>query len=420
MRWPSRGSFVVNPNRSKASISNLSAVRNLNSISTSSSDTDDYGIDDEELLDLYLAQTRYKIDVDLPSQVLDHGVQIPEILKMPFQRQMYLRQKRLAGWVDDVGMAGGTMPDYFIGAQANGLGPMNIKGIDYVVYDNMRRRPAKPLTGWRSELLGLSYYPPFHVLGMFAKSRPAVVVTNNQPGKARAVYRTTVRKMIKQCLFDEFCRVQHIEQKWVDSNELSSLQLTEKDEWLGFLRSHHKDPTLLDTKSNDGNEYPKRSGIEKALFKGNDKFIRGIDGVYIFAVKSDVEYNMKLLRPLIRQAVQAVIMDYGYVTPAMKNRYNKELKQELKRVQTVFENNQQTQPENIACTSTNQAKAYKKTTRPMMNWVVRANTEFNMNFADRVKREAIMFDSWARRLPIAKNEIKQYATEYEEWINKKK
>ncbi|KAJ8101392.1 hypothetical protein POJ06DRAFT_95888 [Lipomyces tetrasporus] len=376
----------------------------------------EYGISDRELLDIYLSQ-KYKVDVSPASQTLRSTIQLPNALTVPFQRKFFIRLLHLGGTHDFYREK--TQRQFSIASQKNQTHATIMGGI-YHINNASIFQSHKALYSWsRKNGLLLSYYPPYHHLGAFAKSRPAALVSESNKLKPGSVFRSTHRKKVRRYLFEAFCEVQGISRETLRWSDVTSFEPMAYNENLNFLLEDERNPEIInDELRRNQQDYGIQDEYESFLIKKDDNHIRGIDGLYVFLSREGHVFSDDELRNLMREAVKCVIYEYGYVNKEMHDEY-------AARTQTLNEQSElydidhitTKQPvslEGLGFYRTALQKAYSRTSRPCRSWIYKRNKQFlesNLDF-DENGRHYQDPEEWERLYSAAKTTL----TDYQEYF----
>ncbi|KAK9241169.1 hypothetical protein V1525DRAFT_211 [Lipomyces kononenkoae] len=376
----------------------------------------EYGISDRELLDIYLSQ-KYKVDVSPASEALQNTIQLPNALAVPFQRKFFIRLLHLGGTFDFYREK--SQRQFSIASQKNQTYAAIMRGL-YHINNSSIFQSNKSLYSWtRKHGLLLSYYPPYHHLGAFAKSRPAVLVSESNKLKPGSVFRSTHRKKIRRYLFDAFCEVQGITRETLRWSDVTTFEPMAHNANLNFLLQDERNQEIIDDELNrTEQDYGIQDEYESFLTKKDQNYIRGIDGLYVFLSRQGHVFSDDELRNLMREAVKCVIHEYGYVSQEMHDQYkaNSTEQSELSDVYD-FESVTGKRPEpfnGLEFYRDSLRKAYSRASRPCRRWIYKRNKQFlesDLEFDDQGRHYQDP-EEWARLYGAAKRTL----TDYQEYF----
>ncbi|KAK9367705.1 hypothetical protein V1509DRAFT_625977 [Lipomyces kononenkoae] len=376
----------------------------------------EYGISDRELLDIYLSQ-KYKVDVSPVSETLQNTIQLPNALTVPFQRKFFVRLLHLGGTFDFYREQ--SQRQFSIASQKNQTAAAIMRGI-YHISNSSIFQSNKALYSWtRKHGLLLSYYPPYHHLGAFAKSRPAVLVSESNKLKPGSVFRSTHRKKIRRYLFEAFCEVQGITRETLRWSDVTTFEPMAHNENLNFLLQDERHQEIIDDElERSEQDYGVQDEYESFLTKKDLNYIRGIDGLYVFLSRHGHVFPDDELRDLMREAVKCVIHEYGYVSQEMHDEYKTKCKDESELSETYdIETNTRQQQDSfkgLEFYRDSLHKAYSRTSRPCRQWIYKRNKQFlesELEF-DEQGRHYQDPEEWERLYSAAKRSL----TDYQEYF----
>ncbi|KAK9448623.1 uncharacterized protein V1518DRAFT_293177 [Limtongia smithiae] len=381
----------------------------------------EYGISDTELLDVILSE-RYNVRISLASKALASTVQVPEGLLMPFHRRFHLRHVNCGG-VDSV-RRNRVYQWFFLPDVKNQTHGTMIKGVDKSSIGGALLRATPTPYSWHNQKVVLKYLPPDHIVSYFAKSRPAVVLffgslpslSVNGPRRESAVYRSTVRKLMRTYMLEAYCKLQGITRETTRWSDITTFEPIEGMENLEFLLEDHRQTYIIEEeRQRKLQEEGVQEEWESLLVKRDKEYYHGIDGVYMFIVR--VPLNATIIRQIAYEAMSTVLDEHGYVSPQMQRKYTQE-----REVATMTIKNRTTEPEErvraaratLDKHSTRaEHSAYTRTRRQLLGWVTRFNAgrleQLRQTLTNEDRDDAEKTDILLAR---AEAGIKQYAADY--------
>ncbi|KAK9495931.1 hypothetical protein V1508DRAFT_408869 [Lipomyces doorenjongii] len=375
----------------------------------------EYGISDRELLDIYLSQ-KYKVDVSPASEALQNTIQLPNALTVPFQRKFFIRLLHLGGTHDFYREK--TQRQFSIASQKNQTYATIMRGI-YHINNTSIFQSHKSLYSWtKKNGLLLSYYPPYHHLGAFAKSKPAALVSESNKLKPGSVFRSKHRKKIRRYLLEAFCEVQNITRETLRWSDVTSFEPMAYNENLNFLLEDERHQEIIDDEiKRNGQDYGVQDEYESFMTKKDQNHIRGIDGLYVFLSRQGHVFSDSELRNLMREAVKCVIYEYGYVSENMQEEYK--AKSQIRSISDVYDIDSNTRkPQDpfggLEFYRDSLQKAYSRTSRPCRPWIYKRNKQFlesDLEF-DENGRHYQDPEEWERLYSAAKRTLTEYQEYY--------